>query len=212
MRRRKRLKPPAGRRRFCRVVVLLLIVCTLVLACCEKGLGSLSPELTEEVARGYVRECLTQAVEGTLEENEGPYIQTERGADGQITAAFADPGALNTLKAGVQERLAQTLNGRASAQVPVGSLTGIALFNGRGPGVPVRMAFEGCADLRFDTEFTTAGVNQSLHRVTLTVEARVYSQSRRFSAYVEESTSTVLAETVLVGPVPEVAVVEGQLK
>lgn len=212
MRLRRRPRAPAGRRRFCRVVLVLLVVCTVVLACCEKGLGSLSPELTEEVARGYVRECLTQAIEAELAENEGPYIQTERGAEGEVTAAFTDAGALNALKAGVQERLSQLLNGKASAQVPMGSLTGIALFNGRGPGIPVRMAFEGCADLRFDTEFATAGMNQSLHRVTLTVEARVYSQSRRFSAYVEEATSTVLAETVLVGPVPEMAVVDGQQK
>lgn len=212
MRLRKRPKPLDGRRRFCRAVLAMLALCVTVLGCCEKGLGSLSPELTEEVARGYVRECLAQAVEEELKEHEGPYIQAERGGDGQVTAAFTDAAALNALKAGIQERLARMLNGKAGAQVPAGSLTGIALLNGRGPGVPVRLAFEGCADLRFDTEFTTAGVNQSLHRVTLTVQARVYSQSRRFSVYVEEATSTVLAETVLVGPVPQVAVVEGQAK
>ena len=193
-------------------MLLIVACCVLVLACCEKGLGSLSPELTEEVARGYVRECLTRAVEEELAQNEGPYIEAQRNAAGEITGAVADAGALNALKTGIQERLSKSLNGRASARVPMGSLTGAALLNGRGPGIPVRMAFEGCADLRFDTEFTTAGVNQSLHRVTLTVKARVYSQSRRFSAYVEEATSTVLSETVLVGPVPQVAVVEGQGK
>ena len=207
--RRRFPKPPAGRRRFCRVALVVLLAGSLVLLGCEQGLGSLSPELTQEVARGYVQECLTKAVEEELAENEGPYIQAERDADGRVTAAFADTQALNALKTGIQGRLARALNGRAGAQVPLGSLTGIALLNGRGPGIPVRMAFEGCADLRFDTEFTTAGLNQSLHRVTLTVEARVYSQSRRFSAYVEESTSTVLAETLVVGPVPQVAVGRG---
>lgn len=199
---------PSRQRRFSRGVLAVLAVCTAVLGFCEKGLGSLSPELTEEVARGYVRECLTQAVEQALTENGGPYIQAERGEDGRITAAFADAEALNALKVSIQERLGKTLNGRSSGRVPLGSLMGIALFNGRGPEIPVRMAFEGCADVGFATEFTTAGVNQSLHRVTLTVEARVYSQSRRFTAYVEEATSTVLAETVLVGPVPEVALVK----
>ena len=197
--RRRFPKPPAGRRGFCRGALVILLVGSLVLLGCEQGLGSLSPELTQEVARGYVQECLTKAVEEELAENEGPYIQAERDADGRVTAAFADTQALNALKTGIQGRLARALNGRAGAQVPLGSL----------PGIPVRMAFEGCADLRFDTEFTTAGLNQSLHRVTLTVEARVYSQSRRFSAYVEESTSTVLAETLVVGPVPQVAVGRG---
>ena len=76
--------------------------------------------------------------------------------------------------------------------------------------MPVRMAFEGSANLRFDTEFTTAGVNQSLHRITMTVTAYAYSQSRRFEAKVEESTSTVLAETLVVGPVPSLALAGGR--
>lgn len=206
---RKRPRAASGCRRVRRALLFVLILCGLGGLWFEWGLSSLSPELTEEVARGYVLDCLTQAVEEELAEGDGEYIRLERGADGEVTGAFADAQALNQLKTRIQERLAQTLNGRASAQVPVGSLTGVALLNGRGFAVPVRMAFEGSADLRFDSEFVGAGVNQTLHRVTLTLQARVYSQSRRFGAYVEAGTSTVLAENVVVGPVPQVAVMEG---
>jgi hypothetical protein len=141
---------------------------------------------------------------------ESPYIQVERDGKGQITAASANPHALNQLKARVLERLSQSLNGRREIKVPLGSLTGIRILNGRGFCVPVRMAFEGSANLRFDTEFATAGVNQSLHRITMTVTAYAYSQSRRFEAKVEESTSTVLAETLVVGPVPSLALAGGK--
>ena len=39
----------------------------------------------------------------------------------------------------------------------------------------------------------------------MAVTARAYSQSQRFEALVEEHTETVLAETVVVGEVPNVA-------
>ena len=207
MRSRKRPRGPSSRRRARRLVLCGLALCAALVFWCERGLGSLSPELAEEAARGYVLESIAQAVEGELENGEGLYIQVERDGSGQVTGAVADAAALNRLRAGVLERLAGLLNGKAQVGVPVGSLTGITLLNGRGFRVPVHMQFDGSADLRFDTEFSSAGVNQSLHRVTMTVEARVYSQSRRFAASVEESSATVLAETVVVGPVPPLAVV-----
>ena len=40
----------------------------------------------------------------------------------------------------------------------------------------------------------------------MTVWAQVYSQSKRFSVSAQESTATVLAETLVVGEVPQAAV------
>ena len=200
MRWKRRRRPPARHKRAFGAVGLALLLCALWTLCWERGLAALSPELIEEAARGYVLECLTQAVEEEMAGEESPYIQVERDSKGQITAASANPHAL----------LSQSLNGRREIKVPLGSLTGIRILNGRGFCVPVRMAFEGSANLRFDTEFTTAGVNQSLHRITMTVTAYAYSQSRRFEAKVEESTSTVLAETLVVGPVPSLALAGGR--
>ena len=66
------------------------------------------------------------------------------------------------------------------------------------------------ADLSFHTEFVSAGINQSCHRVTMTVTVQAYSQSQRFQTQAQVETSTVLAETVLVGQVPEMALLENQ--
>ena len=138
-------------------------------------------------------------MDAELENGEGSYITVERDKEGQVTGVVADTAGLNRLKAGILERLGRELNGRARVGVPVGSLTPIALLNGRGFPVPVAMQFEGSADLYFETEFLSAGVNQSLYRLTMRVEAQAYSQSRRFSAQVAEASETVLAETVVVG-------------
>ena len=150
----------------------------------EWALSAVSNELTQEAARGYVLDCMAQAVEAELDKEGEPFVTVERGPQGQVSMVRADPERLNRLKAGVLERLSASLRGRATVYVPVGSLTGSAL-------------------VEFSTDFTSAGVNQTCHRLVMTVRARAYSQSKRFEAWVEEETATVLAETLVVGEVPQ---------
>ncbi len=100
----------------------------------------------------------------------------------------------------------EPLNGSVTVEVPVGSLTGIALLNGRGFPVPLSGELEASADLSFQTEFVSAGINQSCHRVTMTVTGpRSIPSPSVLQTQAQVETSTVLAETVLVGEVPEVA-------
>lgn len=173
----------------------------------EWGLGSVSEELTQEAARGYVLSCVNQAVEEALEEG-STFVQVERSEGGEPMAVHTDTAALNRLRAQVLSKLEKTLNGSVTVKVPAGSLTGIALLNGHGFPVPLTLRLEASADLSFHTEFVSAGINQSCHRVTMLVAVQAYSQSKRFETQTHVETSTVLAETVLVGDVPEMALLE----
>lgn len=203
----RRFRPPSrpGQKRRTVLGVLLLAVFGLA-AFSELSLTGISPALTQEAARGYVLDCIAQAVEAELEEDAEPFITIERDGDGQIAMVQADPERLNRLRAGVLERLAESLRGRARVHVPAGSLTGIGLLNGRGFPVPISLGIEGSAVAEFSTELISAGVNQTCHRLVLTVRAQAFSQSRRFETAVEAESSTVLAETLVVGEVPRLMV------
>lgn len=197
-----------GRRpaRWGRARGLLAVLAALALgitALSELALSAVTPELTQEAARGYMLDCVAQAVEAELEADPAPFVTVEREAAGQVALLSADPERLNRLRAGVLERLSHSLRGQVTVYVPVGSLTGVGLFNGRGFPVPVRLRLEGSAEAEFSTDLLSAGVNQTCHRLTLTVRARAYSQSRRFETLAETESVTVLAETMVVGEVPQ---------
>lgn len=181
---------------------MVLVAAAALGALAEWVLSGVTPELTQEAARGYVLECISQAVEAELEEDPEPFVVIQREEDGQVALVSADSQRLNRLKSRVLERLSKSLRGRATVYVPVGSLTGIGLLNGRGFPVPLKLQLEGSAVVEFFTDFTGAGLNQTCHRLTMTVQARAYSTSRRFETAVEAQTSTVLAETMVVGEVP----------
>ena len=185
---------------------LLLLAGAALLWFCEQGLWSLSPQLLEEAARAHVRSCVEEAVSLALEEAEGPFVQVEQDGEGRIVGVQADAAALHQVKEKILGKLERTLSGRSTVTVPAGSLTGVALLNGRGFPVPVRLGFTGSAEVEFQTELLSAGVNQSCHRITMVVHARVYSQSKTLEAQAEERSASVLAETLIVGEVPQAAV------
>ncbi len=196
----RRYRSSGGKRR--RLLWLGLAV-ILIAALCERAISGVSPELVEEAARGYVLECISRAVDAELEESDAPFVTVERESGGKISMVSADQERLNSLRAGVLERLSRSLKGKATVYVPVGSLTGVGLFNGRGFPVPVKLQLEGSAVVEFSTEFTGAGLNQTCHRLMMTVRARAYSPSKRFETSVETEAATVLAETMVVGEVPK---------
>ncbi len=173
----------------------------------EAGLSAVSPDFIEEATRNYLLASINQAVNEELLERDVSFVAVSPSGNGGVSSVTANAGELNSLKTGVLSRLSEFLNGKVSAYIPVGSLTNVGILNGRGPKVPIKLKLEGSADISFQTEFDSAGINQSLHRITMTVSARAYSQSRRFETEVEERTATVLSETVVVGTVPEVTVI-----
>lgn len=175
----------------------------------EAGLVFLSQELTEEAARGYLLYSMNQAIDLQLEKEEQGFVSVNRSGSGQVTAVSANTDRLNALRSAVLKKLEKSLNGKVTAYIPIGSLTNLRVLNGRGPKVPVKLQLESSADVSFQTEFTSAGVNQSCHRITMTVQARAYSQSNRFEVRLEEETSIILAETVVVGEVPDLAFMAG---
>lgn len=186
-----------------RLLPVILLVITGGAAWSELALSAVSEELIQEAARGYVLDSIAQAVDAELAEETEPFVEAQRNADGQVEIMNADWERLNRVRAGVLERLAKSLRGKATVHVPIGSLTGIGLLSGRGFPVPIALQMEGSAVAEFSTDLLSAGVNQTCHRLVLTVRANACSQSKRFGASVEAESATVLAETVVVGEVPK---------
>lgn len=188
-------------------VASLILAASLLLggtAFSEWGLSSVSEDLVQEAMRAHALSCVNTAVGSVLTEDSG-YVVVERNEAGEPEAVHTDTAALNALRTQLLSQLEESLNGTVTVEVPIGSLTGIALLNGKGFSVPLTLQVESSADLSFQTEFVSAGINQSCHRVTMTIRTRGISQSMRFPAETETETSTVLAETVLVGDVPNAA-------
>lgn len=84
-----------------------------------------------------------------------------------------------------------------------GNFTGNSFLAGHGPEIKVKVIPAGTVTTEFKTEFISAGINQTRHRVYLGVECnmRVIAPFATEDIIVENSVT--VAETVLIGEVPE---------
>ena len=87
--------------------------------------------------------------------------------------------------------------------MPVGSLTGISLFSGRGFSLPVEVVAVGSAHGDFQSQFTSAGINQTRHRILLEVTVSVEILLPGETMQTEICPQVPIAETVIVGQVPD---------
>lgn len=135
----------------------------------------------------------------------GELLSARESNQGHVSLLTADAGKLNLLAAdcaAAAQRRIQDL-GEQGVSVPLGTLSGVPLLAGLGPRLSFRFTPVGMVQSSFHSEFRSAGINQTLHRITLqlTGTVRIVLPGRSYSVTV--STQAPVAENVIVGDVPE---------
>lgn len=107
----------------------------------------------------------------------------------------------------INDRLANERN--SSAEIAAGTLTGSYLLTGRGPRIKVRVCPAGEATVTLKSEFDSAGINQTRHRIYAVISADLVSSVPFYSFETCEEFRFLIAETVIVGEVPDIAPYSG---
>ena len=163
-------------------------------------------------ARYQVRSQVTAAVEQwaarDLQERGVDYsdfVTITRNEAGEITALSADMARLNLLRAELSTHLLERLeDSQLELTVPVGSLLPLEPTWARGPELlHLRALALGTASAEFESEFTSAGINQTRHRLWLRLSVPVTVLLPGGGEEVAVDSRLCVAETVIVGQVPQ---------
>ncbi|MEG1778954.1 MAG: sporulation protein YunB, partial [Oscillospiraceae bacterium] len=86
---------------------------------------------------------------------------------------------------------------------PLGSLTGSVFLAGRGPNIKFTMIPVGTIKTDIKNEFLSAGINQTLHRMILTIEVEIATDMAGYTIPTKVQSSICIGETIIVGVSPE---------
>ncbi len=132
-------------------------------------------------------------------------VTLERDSQGNITALVSNTAGINLLKAQVTNAIVERFadSDITTVRIPVGNLIGGALFSGRGPRLKLDIlsVTNVTTDLRH--EFTSAGINQTRHQILMDVEVTLEVLLGPGSDTDTVLTEVSVAETVIVGTVPD---------
>ena len=128
-----------------------------------------------------------------------------RDQDGTITSINADAVAMNVLAVAVSARAQAYLAsmGTDGIPVPVGTFSGIPFLVGQGFPVKLNLQLVGAVNCNFDSEFKTAGINQTEHKITLRTYAVVDIILPFYTKRTNVAIEMLFADSIIVGQVPE---------
>lgn len=194
-----------------RVLVWLTVIFTLLLALTVAVVLHMKPvvvDLATARTSNAVNRIVVAAVNDAVESGRIDYEQLvdfDKDAEGHVTALRSNMAAFNRLQSSIADDILQRMAEVSSTDlaIPIGTLTGSPLLAGRGPCLRVRMQSVGTATARFDNQFSSAGINQTRHRIILDVDVHVSILLPGLTTYTKVSNEISVAETVIVGGVPE---------
>ena len=144
-----------------------------------------------------------QISNGTIQYDRMVYF--EKDLEGKITALKTNMSEVNRLKTDLLNLINDEILAMDSDHlgIPLGSLVMPEVFAGKGPLIPVQILTIRNSEASFFSDFTQAGINQTLQKlnmqVSVDVAVLVLGKVDDFTI----SSQVVIAETVIVGQVPD---------
>ena len=165
-------------------------------------------ELAETQVRNTTSDLTNDAIAKQIADGTIAYdriVYFEKDLNGRITALKTNIGEVNRLKTDILNIINDEILALDTSDIgiPLGSLFFPEFFSGKGPAIPVHILSIRNSDAVFTSHFSQAGINQTLHQlimeVSVDVAVLVLGQSSSFTV----TSEVVVAETVIVGDVPD---------
>lgn len=163
--------------------------------------------ISSSKARMITTDIVNEAIIRDMKENGEYYadiVVFNKNKEGEITAVSADMQKINNLKSHIslliQDNFYKLKDKKAT--IAFGTLTGWQLLNGKGPLVPLKISASGSVNADIKSDFLNSGINQTLHRIYITVHSKISVVMPGCSCVTELGTTVLAAETVIVGKVP----------
>ena len=200
---RVRRRRPAGPK----ILLALILIFTLLLLF-NRQIKPVMESETENAAKVRAVNVINSVVLSEISRGSvsyGSLVHIDRDAGGRVLSVTSDVMKMNEFKAKIILDIQKQLDGArdSSVDIPIGTLLGSSLFHGIGPSLNLRVTLAGNVKADFKSTFESAGVNQTRHRIYLDVGTSVYSFLPGINSTTDVNTDELVAETVIVGEVPQ---------
>lgn len=137
-----------------------------------------------------------------IDYNELANIQTDN--NGNIVSVTCNTIKLTQIKSMLYTAIQEHIKKDPSIKfyISLGNFTGNEYLAGRGPKIPFEYSYDCVCYAEYRSEFSEAGINQTIHRIILDVSTDISTVIPWSSNKTNIQTSYIIAETIIIGNVP----------
>lgn len=162
---------------------------------------------SEAQVKSLATKAIGSAVYEIVNQNDvyGDLITITKDPDGNVTLIQANGLQINLLTRSLTRLATSNLEkiGEQGIDIPIGTFSGMPILAGRGPNINIKMLPIGSISSSFKSEFTNAGINQTNHRIYVTISSKISVVLPTVNQIVETSTQVLICENIIIGKVPD---------
>ena len=204
---RKNKGKNATRRKIVVFFTFILIIFAFFIAYMNLLVTPLIVDTGKSQIKVFATKSMNYAVTEAMNQNISydDLVTIQMGSDNKIYMIEANTVKINNISNMIERITLAHLNeiSKTPLEIPVGAFTGIALFSGSGPPVRIDIFPYGEVGCKFLSQFISAGINQTQHKIYVQVKAtiNVVLPLKTFSVTMDNE--VLVCESVIIGDIPE---------
>lgn len=163
---------------------------------------------TSARTRAVTEEAINRAVSNVINQSlkYDSLIDINYTSNGEIASFTANQFEINSISREIveQAQLEMSYLGNDGLDINIGTFTGIPFLIGRGPNINLKLTPIGAVSSNFESLFESVGINMTKHTLYLYINVHVNIVLPIKSYDIYTSNQVLLAESIIVGKVPEV--------
>lgn len=185
------------------IMAILSFVISLSLFLLYHQVGKNIDEICEYKCKETANQIITDVTSQNLEGSDEQYINIVRDGN-KIQSIETDSAAVNKTQNEIKEAINNNLSQISdnNIKLPLGTLSGITFFSGKGPDLSLELYQLGSVDTELKSKFESAGINQTKHRIYITVKLELSAVIPGYSSNIKMENDYLISETVIVGDMP----------
>lgn len=189
-------------------IVIFIAICILLTIAFESYMKPLQDKIMENEARGLVEERVSNIADDVISNSDYDYdklLVKKENKNGGIVSLSVNTPAVNKIQnefSDVFQNKMDDLNTQYFS-VPLGDLTNLTMLSSLGPRIKFSYDMTGSVDVELKSSFESTGVNQTIHRVNMIVDAEVVFISQSYMENLKIRNEFAISETVIVGDTPD---------
>ncbi|WP_375372992.1 sporulation protein YunB [Clostridium estertheticum] len=192
------------------IIAIVMINFTIFIYIFDKTTMPTVMAVADSEMRAKATEIVNKAIidEYSNQFNYDEIIKVDKDSVGNIVMLKADTLKMNKIACDVALKSQKELMklGDVGIRVPIGYITRNNILSYYGPSVNIKMQPIGHVETKYSSEFESAGINQTRHKIYVKVKTTVRVIIPLRSNDIEVTNEVPIAETIIVGKTPNTSV------
>lgn len=188
--------------------ILFLVFSIIFVILFEIYIRPLENKILENRAKVLVEDRISEIADDVISQKEYDYsnlLKKTLSKNKTVTSLSVNTTEVNKLQNEFSDIFQNKMDDRITQyfSVPIGDLINLYFLSTKGPEITFSYDITGSVDVQLKSDFKSSGINQTVHIVTMVVEAEIVFISNSYMENMFIENEFAVSETVIVGDTPD---------